>query len=100
VALQVPVGGGEGVLHGVLCLLTRAEHVAAEREDARAVALECDLEGQLVPMPDLLDEPLVAGEREQPLRAQWPERRPSGERSRFHDLRVVPIRIAHKNAIG
>ena len=43
----------------------RSEHVAAEGEDARAVALEGDLEGGLAAAPDLRDEPVVAGEPEQ-----------------------------------
>ena len=72
----------------------------AEGEDAGAVALEDHLEGELVPAPDLLDEALVAGEREQALRAKHPDRGAAGEGSGRHGLWVVPARIAHRNAIG
>ena len=47
-----------------------------KREDPGAVALEDDLEGELVAAPDLLDEPVVAGKGEQPLRAKQPDRGP------------------------
>jgi hypothetical protein len=66
------MGRGKGVLHGVLGFLGRPEHVATEAEDRWAVALERDLEGGLVPAPDLFHEPLVSGQREQPPRATWP----------------------------
>jgi hypothetical protein len=78
-ALKVTVGGSKGVLHGVLCLLGRAEHVAAEAEDAGAVALECHLEGQLAPAADLLDQPFVARQGEQPLRTERAARHACGE---------------------
>jgi hypothetical protein len=96
--LEVPEGGGKGVLNDVLGLLTRAEHVAAESQDPRAVTLERHLEGELVAAPDLLDEAVVARKGEQPLRAKQPDRGPSGEGSGFHGLGVVPI--GHMNAIG
>ena len=57
-------------LNGVLRFLLRAEHVAAEAEDRAAVALERDLERGLVARPDLVHQPLVAGEGEQPLGPQ------------------------------
>ena len=75
-------------------------------EDAGAVALERNLEGSLVPAPDLVDEPIVARERQ---KALGPEDArpagglavgPSGEGSGFHGLEVVPACIAHSNAIG
>jgi len=43
--------------------------VAAEREDAGAVALERNLEGGLVAAPYLIDEPIVTCERQKPLGA-------------------------------
>ena len=99
-ALEVAVGRGEGVLDGVLGLLARTEHVPAEAEDAGAVALEDDLEGELVTAPDLLDEPLVAREGEQALRAKHPNRSAACDGSGRHGLWVVPACIAHRNAIG
>jgi hypothetical protein len=53
------------VLDGVLCFLGRAEHVPAEAQDRRPVALEGDLEGGLAAALDLLDEPIVAGQPKQ-----------------------------------
>jgi hypothetical protein len=53
------------VLDGVLRLLVRAEHVAAEAEDAAVVAVEDDLEGGLVAAPDPFDESLVGQPRQQ-----------------------------------
>jgi len=55
------------VLYDVLGFLAGAEHVAAEGEDAGTVALKRNLEGGLVPAPDLVDEPIVARERQKPL---------------------------------
>ena len=78
------------MLDGVLGLLLRSEHVAAEAEDGRRVALEGDLEGGLAAALDLLYEPLVAREPEQaPGLAQAKARVYVGARS-----------TAHKNAIG
>jgi hypothetical protein len=57
------------VLHDVLSVLARAEHVPAEREDPGAMALEGHLEGQLVAAPDLLNKALVAGQSEESLGA-------------------------------
>ena len=54
------MGGGEGVLNGVLGLLAGAEHVPAERQDPRHVALVDDLEGGLAALPDAVDQVLVA----------------------------------------
>ena len=62
------------MLNGVLGLLARPEHVAAEAQDPGAVALEDHLEGELVAAPDLLDEAVVAGKGEQPLRAKQSNR--------------------------
>src|SRR5829696_8411142 len=78
-ALKIVERGRKGVLNRVLGLLARAEHVAAEGQDAAAVALESDLEGQLVPAADLLHQPFVAGKGEQPLRAEPPPRHTRGE---------------------
>src|SRR5215207_1057071 len=78
-ALKIVERGRKGVLNRVLSLLARAEHVAAEGQDAAAVALESDLEGQLVPAADLLHQPFVAGKGEQPLRAEPPPRHTRGE---------------------
>jgi hypothetical protein len=57
---QARVGRGEGVLDSVLGLVARAEHVAAEGEDAAVVAVVGHLERDLVAAPDLLDQSLVA----------------------------------------
>ena len=54
------MGGDEGLLERVLGLVARAEHVAAEGEDAGVVAVVEHLERGLVPAPELLDQPLVA----------------------------------------
>jgi hypothetical protein len=63
-------GSGERVLDHVLGLLLGAQHVPAETEDARPVALERDLERRLVPPPHLLDQGVVGGEPQQPPAAQ------------------------------
>ncbi len=89
-ALEVAVGRGEGVLDGVLGLLARAEHVAAEGQDPRAVALEGDLEGRVAAAPDLGDEPVVASEAQQAPGSQ----RPPG------CVQVDVSGITHKNAVG
>jgi hypothetical protein len=91
VAQQLPVSGRERVLDGVLGLLARAEQMPAEAEDGSAVALEGDLEGGFVAAADLLNQPLVAGERKQATGAQqrW-TRSPSGDRERFHPVHVLP----------
>ena len=64
-ALEIAVGRGERVLHGVLGLLAQAEHVAAEGQDPRTVAFEGDLEGRVAAAPDLGNEAIVAGEAQQ-----------------------------------
>ena len=58
---QVPVGGDEHVLEGVLRLLARAEHVPAEAEEPVVVAVVDRLERALVAPPQRGDEPLVGG---------------------------------------
>jgi hypothetical protein len=57
--------GGEHVLEHILRVLLGAEHVTAEREQSRLVALNEGLEGCVVTAPDQRDEPLVALEAEQ-----------------------------------
>ena len=64
-AQQVAVRGQERVLDGVLGLLDRAEHVAAEREHAPVVADVERLERRLGAAAQELDEPLVGGEPEE-----------------------------------
>jgi hypothetical protein len=78
------------VLHGVLGLLARAEHVAAEGQDPRTVALEGDLEGRLAPAPDLRDEAIIAGQAQQAPGAQ-------GSPGCVH---VDVGGITHENAVG
>ena len=53
-------GGREHLLEHVLGVLLGAEHVAAEGEQARLVALHQRLEGAVMPAPDERDELLVA----------------------------------------
>ncbi len=69
VAQKVPMCGCESVLNGVLALVARPEHVSAEREDARHVALVNDLECRLVPAAELLDQLVIAAHRKEPLRS-------------------------------
>ena len=52
-------GGGEDLLQHVLRVLLRAEHVAAEGEQARLVALDERLEGAVMAAPGEGDQPLV-----------------------------------------
>jgi hypothetical protein len=59
-------GGREDLLEHVLGVLLRAEHVPAECEQPRLVALHQRLEGAVVP---------AAGERDQPLVGLQPEER-------------------------
>ncbi len=58
-------GGGEDLLEDVLRVLARAEHVAAEREQPRLVALHERLEGAVMAAPHERDELLVGLEPEQ-----------------------------------
>ena len=58
------VGGDEDLLEHVLGVLARAEHVLAEGEQARLVAVDEDLEGARVAVADERDELLVALELE------------------------------------
>jgi hypothetical protein len=88
--LEVVPRGCEGVLNGVLRLVRRPEHVPAEAEDRGAVALERDLESELVAVPHLLDEPVVAAQRQQPLRAKRRGEPPGLDSSGAHDLNDVP----------
>ena len=60
---DVGVSRDEGLLECVLGLVARAEHVAAEREDRRVMAVVEHLERRVVAAPELLDEPLVAEAR-------------------------------------
>ena len=70
---EVAVSGRERELDGVLGLLSRGEHVATKGQQARRIALEEHLERRLVAAADLLDEPVVGDQREQPTR---PDHRP------------------------
>ena len=65
-------GGGEHLLQHVLGVLRGAEHVAAEGEQPRVVAVHERLEGAMVPASDQRDELLVT------LKPQ--QRRPRGQR--------------------
>jgi len=65
---QVTVRRHEHVLHGVLGLFGRAEHMPAEREDRREVALVEHLERRSVAGPQAGDESRVAAKGEQSLR--------------------------------
>ena len=86
VALEIAVGRRERVLHGVLGLLRRAEHVAAEGEYGRSIALEGHLKSRIVAAPDLLDQPLVAGQPEQASGPRRPRQGGSrGDRDCAHD---------------
>jgi hypothetical protein len=57
--MQVGVRGDERLLDGVLGIVRGAEHVAAERQDSRTVAVEEDLERRRVAAADVLDQPLI-----------------------------------------
>ena len=74
----------------VLGLLARAEHVAAEGEQRRRVALEGDLEGGLAAALDLLHEPVVAGQAQQAPRAHGAPASACGD----------AIGTTHMNAVG
>ena len=78
------MGGGEGVLHDVLGFLSRPEHVPAERQDPRAVALEGDLERRIVSQPQLRDEAVVAGQRQQAAGSERPQLGPGLKRDGAH----------------
>ena len=64
-AHQTAKGRQERVLDGVLGLLARAEHVAAEAEDRGVVAVVERLERAFVAAADERDEPLVARESQE-----------------------------------
>jgi hypothetical protein len=64
--------------------------VPAEAENGGSVTLECNLECELVATPHLLDEPLVSGQAQQPLRAQRRGEPPSLDSSGGHGLNDVP----------
>ena len=53
------VGGDEDLLEHVLGVLGRAQHLAAEAEEARLVALDQSVEGVLVALPGQRDELLI-----------------------------------------
>ena len=72
---EVAVGAEERVLDRVLGLVGRAEHVAAEGQDAAMVALVDLLEGGLRSRAHQGDEPLVRGQPQQPWRAYLQARR-------------------------
>jgi hypothetical protein len=59
------VGGSEHLLEDIFRVLLRAEHVATEREQARAIALEEELKGAVVPASNERDQALVRLESEQ-----------------------------------
>jgi hypothetical protein len=58
-------GGREDLLQHVLGVLLRAEHVAAEGEQARLIALDQGLERPVMPAPDERDQPLIGLKPEQ-----------------------------------
>ncbi len=64
------MSGQERLLHGVLRLLDRSEQMAGEREQSAVVAIEENLEGGLVAVSQVLDEPLVARSGEERSRPQ------------------------------
>jgi hypothetical protein len=64
-ALQVRPCGRERLLERILGLVSRAEDVAAHREQSACVALVGGLEGSLVSPPHLPRQPLVTCQREQ-----------------------------------
>ncbi len=64
------MSGQERLLHGVLRLLDRSEQMAGEREQSAVVAIEENLEGGLVAVSQVLDEPLVARSGEKRPRPQ------------------------------
>jgi hypothetical protein len=53
------VRGQKCLLYSVLGVFLTAEHVTAEREDARVVALVEDLEGRVMAVPNRGNEPLI-----------------------------------------
>ena len=73
VGTDVPVQGDEGVLRRVLAVGLGAQHVAAEAEDAKVVAVIEHLEGRCVSLPDHLHQALVG-----PARKQEPTPHPRG----------------------
>lgn len=54
------MGGQKGLLDRVLGFFERPEQMPAEREQRASMAIEQNLEGDLVALAELLDEPLVA----------------------------------------
>jgi hypothetical protein len=64
-AQEVAVGSEERELYGVLGLLARAEHVAAEGEHRAVIAVEQSLERSLGPALHVLDQTLIGGEAQQ-----------------------------------
>src|SRR5204863_2188089 len=59
VGLDGVEGGGEDLLEDVFRILTRGQHVAAERQQAGLVAADQRLEGVVVAAADQRDQPLV-----------------------------------------
>ena len=55
----------EGVLGCILAVGLRAQHVAAETEDSKVVAVIEHLEGRCISLPDQLDQALVGPSRKQ-----------------------------------
>ncbi len=78
VGLEVTMGRGEHLLHRVLGLLARAEHVPAERQDAGQVALVEHLEGVDVARPHPRDELGVGAQGEHALGGAYPRTRGNG----------------------
>src|ERR1700728_2969749 len=58
-------GCGEDLLEDILRVLARTDDPRAEREQARLVASDDDLERRLVPGARLRDQPFIAGDAEQ-----------------------------------
>jgi hypothetical protein len=57
--LEVGVRRDERLLDGILGIVGGAEHVAAERDDSRTVAVEEDLERRRIAAADVVDQPLI-----------------------------------------
>ena len=90
-------GGGEDLLQHVLGVLARAEHVAAEGQQARLVARDQRLVGGLVAAPGQRDEALVALEAQQRRRAAKAVGVGMGEGRGFHARRRTGSRGNTRN---
>ena len=82
---EMVVRGDEHALEGVLGLLVRAQHVAAEAQQRSVVAVIDRLERRLVTAPQGSDQPLIGGA------AQQPRRQPQRARKACGGLHLLPI---------